>query len=180
MELTTQRLLLRELLESDAEMAHRYESNPDVVRYQSNGVRSLEESRAHILKSQAQAQELPRRVFDLAVTLADRRYIGRVGLGVQDAEGGQGMLWWVIDPAYQGQGFAHEAAVRLIRFGFVELGLHRIYIDVDPRNTASVRLAEKLGMRREGLLREAAFIKGEWVDSMILALLAQEHGNGAR
>jgi RimJ/RimL family protein N-acetyltransferase len=173
MELRTRRLLLRELALTDAEASHRYESVAEVVRFQSHGVRTLEECRAYIRAGLAAVAEKPRRVFDLAVTLDDT-FIGRVGLAVKDPASKQGMLWWVIDPAHQGQGYATEAAAALLAFGFEYVGLHRIYIDVDPANTSSIRVGEKLGMHREAHLRENTFLKGEWVDSVILAILDRE------
>ncbi|MBS2030675.1 MAG: GNAT family N-acetyltransferase [Deltaproteobacteria bacterium] len=173
MELRTRRLLLRELDIADAEAANRYERDPEVTRYQSNDVCTLDESRDYIVRSLESARAEPRRVFDLAVT-RDGAFIGRAGLDVRDALNKQGMLWWVIDPAHQNQGFATEAAAALVDFGFELQGLHRIYVDVDPRNVTSIRVAEKLGMKREAHLRENAFLKGEWVDSMILGILDRE------
>jgi ribosomal-protein-alanine N-acetyltransferase len=173
MELHTPRLLLRELELADAELANRYERDPEVVRYMSNGVLTLEESRASIRRTQEPPAPGPRQVFDLAVT-REGVFIGRAGVGIKDAPSGQGMLWWVIAPGAQRQGYATEAAAALLGFGFATLGLHRIYVDIDPRNTSSRRLAEKLGMRQEAHLRENVFLKGEWVDSVILAILQRD------
>ena len=62
----------------------------------------------------------------------------------------------------------------LVDFGFGELGLHRLTADCDPRNHASARVAEKLGMRREAHFVENAWLKDEWVDSLIYGLLDHE------
>ena len=62
----------------------------------------------------------------------------------------------------------------MVDFGFRELRLHRIWADCDPANVPSCRVLEKLGMRREGHFRENAWIKGEWVDSLIYAILDRE------
>ena len=67
------------------------------------------------------------------------------------------------------------ALTLLIDHSFGELGLHRIEADVDPRNTASLRLLEKLGFRREGHLRERYFKDGEIQDSIMLGLLRPEY-----
>ena len=58
--------------------------------------------------------------------------------------------------------------------GFELLGLHRIIARCDARNGASARVMERLGMRREGHLVENEFIKGEWTDELLYALLEQE------
>ena len=80
--------------------------------------------------------------------------MGRRGLGLTNPDLGEGMLWYTIHPSYWSQGYATEAAHRLLNFGFRELRLRRIWADGDPANGASVRVLEKLGMRREGHLVE--------------------------
>lgn len=173
--LRTDRLVLREFAADDWEALHAVESHPDVARYQSFAARTEEESRAYVLGAMADAAEEPRRTWELAVVRAgDGRPIGRCGFGLTDDDGAQAMLWYTLHPAEWGHGYATEAARALVDFGFRELGLHRVWADCDPANTASWRVLEKLGMRREGHLRENARIKGEWVDSLIYAILARE------
>ena len=171
----TPRLVLREFEEDDAAATNTYERAPEVVRYQSFPPRSLAESFDYIVQSRATAREVPRRVFDLAVVLRDeRRLVGRCGLKVTDAEQREGMLWYILHPGYWGRGIIPEAARALLGFGFGELGLHRIIIDCEPENLASIRVAEKLDMRREAHFVENAWIKGRWTDSLIFALLDRE------
>jgi len=149
------------------------------VRYQSFGPRTLAESLDYIVSSRASAQEVPRRIFDLAVVLRDEHtLVGRCGLKVADVEQREGALWYILNPAYWGRGIIPEAARALLGFGFGELGLHRIIVDCDPANTASIRVAEKLGMRREAHFVENAWLKGAWVDSLIFALLDREWAAG--
>ncbi|HEX2165116.1 MAG TPA: GNAT family protein, partial [Thermoanaerobaculia bacterium] len=59
-------------------------------------------------------------------------------------------------------------------FAFGPLALHRLEADVDPRNERSLKALERLGFRREGLLRERYFVAGEIQDSVMLGLLARE------
>ena len=176
MELVTERLVLRELEESDAEAAHEYERDEDVVRYQTDGVRTLDESRAYIARVRAEtALQAPRLLFDLAITLRrNEQYVGRVGLNVTSLSLREATLWYVLNPRFHGQGLVPEAARALVDHGFRELDLHRLYVDCDPRNTASIRVAEKLGLRREAHFVENALIKGEWCDSVIYAMLDRE------
>jgi RimJ/RimL family protein N-acetyltransferase len=62
----------------------------------------------------------------------------------------------------------------MLRLGFDHLGLHRIVGRLDARNTASARVLEKLGMRREAHLIDNEHVKGEWSSEMIYAMLATE------
>lgn len=73
-----------------------------------------------------------------------------------------------------GRGLASEAVRAVLRFAFDELGLHRVEADADPRNARSLALLERLGFRREGLLRERYHVAGEIQDAVLLGLLAPE------
>ena len=175
MELVTERLLLRELALSDAEACNAYESDPEVVRHQSHGVRTLDESRDYIARVRAESDVTPRSLFDLAVIeKAAGTLVGRIGLGVRDPEAREAALWYVVRRDRWGRGLIVEAARALLDWGFGERALHRVYVDVDVRNAASLRVADKLGMRREAHFVENAWVKGEWTDSVICAVLARE------
>ena len=77
-------------------------------------------------------------------------------------------------PEHHGRGYATEATAELLRLGFEELGLHRMYGRLDARNSASARVLEKLGMRHEAQLVENEWVKGEWTDEAIYAMLDRE------
>jgi RimJ/RimL family protein N-acetyltransferase len=103
------------------------------------------------------------------------KVIGQVGIGVTVTEGHrQGTMGWLLGRKYQGQGLATEAARALLRFGFEELGLHRIAARTGLDNVRSWQLMERLGMRREAHFRESHVVRGEWRDEVVYALLADE------
>jgi RimJ/RimL family protein N-acetyltransferase len=86
----------------------------------------------------------------------------------------QGEVGYALHPRVQGRGYARAAAQRMLRIGFDDVGLHRIVGRCDPRNEPSIRLLQRLGMRQEGVLRHAEFLKDEWFDDVIFAMLAEE------
>ena len=86
----------------------------------------------------------------------------------------QGEIGFIFHPAFQGRGLATEAAAALLRLGFEGLGLHRIIGRCDGRNRASAGVMERNGMRREAHLIENEFVKGEWTDELIYAILQRE------
>lgn len=175
MNLKSNRLLLRDFVEDDWLALHAIESLPEVARYQSFEPRTPEESRSYVLDGIAGAAEEPRLTYDLAVVLAEMdRLIGRVGLGITEPELREAVIWYTLHPDHWGQGYMTEAARAMVVHGFGDLGLHRIWADCDPRNPGSWRVLEKIGMRREGHLLENAWVKGEWVDSLIYAILDRE------
>jgi len=75
------------------------------------------------------------------------------------------------DAVFQSKGYGSEAVQLLVGFGFNDLNLHRIYLHVFASNGRAVRAYEKCGFEREGMLKEAAYIDGEWVDVLVMGLL---------
>lgn len=102
------------------------------------------------------------------------RLIGDVVLFFRSAEHRAGEVGWVFHPGHAGYGYATEAAHALLHLAFDQLGLHRVTARVDSRNDASLRLAARLGMRREAHLISNEWFKGEWSDEIDLALLEDE------
>ena len=118
----------------------------------------------------------PPSVFGWA--MADRagdRFIGTTALFSLSGPLHRAELGYSLMPSLQGQGLAGEAVRRALDFGFETLGLERIEADVDPRNEASCRLAERLGFQREGLLRNRWRVGGEFADSILYGLLRNEY-----
>lgn len=172
----TERLLLRPFVETDLDAILDLESRPDVVRYLPWDVMDAEAVAAFLAKrlGQAAIDEASSALVLAAVVPPDDRMIGEFMLRITDEASRQGEIGWTVHPDVHGRGYATEAAREILRLGFDGLGLHRIYAEADARNDASLRLMERLGMRREADLRENEFLKGEWVDSTIYAILETE------
>ncbi len=79
-----------------------------------------------------------------------------------------------IGPAYQHQGVGSQAIQKLLGFAFNDLNLNRIYLDVFETNTNAIGLYEKMGFTREGLLRQAIYIDGEYRNMIIMGLTREE------
>lgn len=83
----------------------------------------------------------------------------------------------IINPDFWGMGYATEVAKLLIKLGFREFNLHRIYATCDPRNIGSSKVLEKIGMIFEGRMRENLLMKDEWRDSLLYSILDKEWDN---
>ena len=95
------------------------------------------------------------------------------------ARGTQAELGWVLDPAHHGRGYATEAVRELLRFAFEDLGVRRVVANSFLANTASWRLMERVGMRREThAVRESLHRSGTWEDAVAYALLHDEWREG--
>jgi RimJ/RimL family protein N-acetyltransferase len=172
----TERLLLRLYTEDDLDAVHDVQSRPDVTRYLYWGPRDREEARESLRKKIA-SSGLREEGDDLtlAVVLPETgTLIGDVLLIWHSREHRQGEIGYIFHPGHAGRGYATEAAEVMLRLGFEGLGLHRVTGRIDARNTASARVLERLGMRREAHLVQNEIVKGEWTDEVVYAILEDE------
>lgn len=134
-----------------------------------------------LVPAEAPDPTLDRRVFVARCSARDRerqlgsaysfgffvggRFCGEMNLsGVQRGAFQNAHLGYWIDEAMAGKGLTPEAAAVVLRFAFEELGLHRVQVNIIPRNLASNRVAEKLGLRLEGTALRYLEINGQWED----------------
>jgi len=110
----------------------------------------------------------------LAITLrSDARQIGGIGLRIEPQHQHAELGYW-LGVAYWGRGYATEAAREMLRYGFEELRLHRIFAMHFKHNAASGRILKKIGMHYEGCQREHLLKWGEFVDSEMYGILRRE------
>jgi len=72
---------------------------------------------------------------------------------------------------YQGKGLGREAVKAVLQYSFNDLGLHRVYLKVFSTNVYAIKAYQKLGFNQEGILKEAAFINGRFIDILMMAIL---------
>ena len=175
----TPRLRLREFVEGDWPPVLAYQSDPRYLRFYAWTERTEADVRAFVERFVAWQAVEPRRKFQLAVTLRDRgRLVGSCGVRLAEAGARTGDLGYEISPEFWGHGYATEAARAMVGFGFEELGLHRVWGECVPENTASRRVMEKLGKRCEGRLRQTQRYKGRWWDTLVYGMLEDEWRTG--
>ncbi|MGW4211694.1 GNAT family N-acetyltransferase [Lentzea sp. NPDC004789] len=175
--LRTDRLLLRPFELTDLDDFYAYRSRPDVYRYL-YGEAANREQAAELLAKRMGETELTEEGQWLALAAywpEAGRVVGDVVLKWLSAQDRQGEIGYGFNPEFGGKGLATEAAERMLRLGFEELGLHRIVAECDPRNEPSWRLMERLGMRREAHFRQNEIFKGEWGDLYVYAMLEEEY-----
>jgi RimJ/RimL family protein N-acetyltransferase len=172
--LKTARLTLRPFVIDDLNALHDIQSRPGVTRYLLYDARDRDQVRK-VLEERMQADFTERDALNLAVVLTETgALIGDVVLFLRSQEQRQGEIGYVFHPDYGGRGYATEATRALLGLGFEHYGLHRIVGRLDARNTPSARVLERLGMRREARFVQNEFIKGEWTDELVYAMLEGE------
>jgi RimJ/RimL family protein N-acetyltransferase len=83
-------------------------------------------------------------------------------------------IGYIFVPSERGKGYGTEAAQLIVDYLFLSKELARIHAIADVRNRASQRVLERTGFKKEGLIRKAAFIRGEWTDMFLYSILREE------
>ena len=113
--------------------------------------------------------------FTFAVVLkSENKLIGGCGIYVSNTVNREAFLGYIFHRGYWGRGYATETASALVAFGFNRLKMHRIFATCDPQNLASIKVLEKVGMQKEGLLRQNYLIRGKWRDSLLFAIIEND------
>lgn len=173
--ITTQRMLIRKLGIGDAEDIYAVSRNPAVSRFVLwDTHRSLMDSRAMIrgvLRSYRMDEPAP-----LAMVYREtNRVVGTIGFIWIDREHNSAEIGYSLAQEMWNRGLTTEALRAMIAFGFEKLHLNRIEAQFDVRNVASGRVMEKAGMRKEGVLRQRMYNKGEYIDLEMWAILASDY-----
>lgn len=173
--LQTQRLILRDLAQSDFDAVHRYASDPLVTRYTSFGPNTVDETRAFLTRTIESTTATPRRNYTFAaVERASGELIGSCGLEQCDGTGQHYGFGYCFNRNRWRLGFGMEAAGALVQFGFERLQAHRLCANVFVGNAASVRILERLAFRREGLALQSLYLRNSWHDILTFARLRRE------
>jgi RimJ/RimL family protein N-acetyltransferase len=170
-ELTTARLKLRPLTESDIPAHFAVFADPEVARYWSSepwtDVALAEKSIKSIMAAGEDGSEAR---FGIEL-LSTGELIGNVGLHHFFEQNRRCEIGYALASKHWNQGYATEALRATIRYGFDALDLNRIEADIDPRNVGSGRVLEKLGFRKEGYMPERWIVFGEFADTVNYGLL---------
>lgn len=172
----TERLRLRPFNRGDVDAVFAYRKREDVAQHLFDGPMTHETATevVGLRAGQFMLAEEGDKVF-LAVDLREpQEMIGEVSLIWREAANRQGEIGYIFNPLHYGHGYATEATRVMLDLGFEGLGLHRIYARCAAANTASWRVMERLGMRREAHFREHAFFKGGWDEELVYAILETE------
>lgn len=171
--LTTQNLTLRLFTASDLEAINQLQSIPEVDKYNTLGIpKDLEETKkvmAPLLKAN-QKEETEYYTFVIE-QISDGQFVGLIALMLGAKKYKSAEVWFKLFPVFWGEGFATEALRKLIKFGFEDLGLHRIEAGCAVDNTASLKVMEKAGMKPEGRRRKTLPLKTGWSDNYEFAIL---------
>jgi len=171
--LETKRLILRDMTLNDESAFVEMSQDAKYQRFYAEGDCNPNKYKELTRLFVAQALEAPRRSYQLAVECkASGRFIGTVCLRLEDDH--QASMGCAFSRQSQGHKLGFEAAFALASYGFSELGIHRLYAETVSENLPAIRLCHSLGMRKEAHFKEHRFFKGQWWDTVVLAVLRSE------
>ena len=169
----TDRLLLRKLEMTDSHDFFTYRSLPEICEYQSFMPKNISEAGDFISRIPS-SPNIPDTWFQLAiVNKNENTLIGDIGIHFLE-DNAQIEIGYTLAPSYQGKGYAIETLKAVLNYLFSDLKKHRVTASVDPSNIKSIRLLEKLGMRKEGHFIKSYRMGDIWVDDCIYAILEEE------
>lgn len=175
--LETERLILRKFKESDVDTFFNYRTNPQVALYQSEGwVNYKYEQAVEFVNKQMNFEPgIQDTWFQVAIELKDTgNLIGDMAIHTLPEDINQVEIGFSLNPIYQNKGFGIEAVKCLLGYIFNVLNIHRVIAITDVRNKSSIKLLEKVGMRKEGHFIKNIWYKGEYTDEYLFALLNEE------
>lgn len=175
-ELAGAQVALRRFRAADLDAFAAYRSSPSVARFQSwDAPYPRRDAEELIGQMTASDPDTPGQWFQFAIVLRSTgELIGDCAARPDGDDPRQAEIGFTIAPGHQGHGHATDAARELLGYLFDQRGKHRVTASCDARNTASARVLERLGLRREGHLRESTWAKGEWTDDLLYAVLSRE------
>lgn len=172
--LPTPRLRLRALVPADVPELYAIFSDLEVVRYWS-APPLADLAAAAALQAEIEALFQARSLLQWGIVRqGEDRVIGTCTIAAIDPNHRRAEIGFALVRGEWGHGFAREAVQTLIDFAFVELDLHRLGADADPRNHRSLALLESVGFVREGYQRESYLVGDEWQDAVMFGLLRRE------
>jgi RimJ/RimL family protein N-acetyltransferase len=176
----TRRLILREYADDDFSALRAIHGDVAVQGMRGGTVLTEDETRDEIEWVIAAQHEQPRVRYQFIVERQEtKEVVGYCRLTITDPALRSAEIGYFMHRAAWGQGYASEAARELLRLGFDDLHLHRIYAGCLATNTGSARVMEKIGMQQEGHLREAQWANTGWGDTLLYAILAREWRSGS-
>ncbi|MCL2405499.1 MAG: GNAT family N-acetyltransferase [Defluviitaleaceae bacterium] len=176
--LETERLLLRPFSICDAKaMFCNWASDPEVVRYMPyDACNTLDETIHRISEWMTYFENTAPNSAVFAIELKDsNEIIGTIDFAETDIEARSAEVGYQLGKAWWGNGYATEALRAVVKYVFEIVGLNRLWASYDPRNPGSGRVLQKANMLYEGTLRQCKVRRGELVDSVRYAILAEDY-----
>jgi len=168
---------LRPLTEADLPDYKRWSQDPEISQFMTREMGEITDEQRRAWFERVSASGGTERVWAIE---ADGHHIGNCALRIEESgkTGNVGIL--IGDKTRWGKGYGTAALREVLRIGFAEMHLLRIWLTVAARNVRGVRSYEKCGFRHEGVRRRSRLKRGKWLDEVIMAILREDWEAGER
>ena len=176
MKLQTTRLIFRKVSKDDLRNIHALHSFNETDRFNTLGIPETILDTEKVIEDWCSRQNTqPPNLYVFCLELIDtKEFIGLIALNMGKPNYKTAEIWYKIHPDHWRKGYATEALSCILHFAFNDLQLHRIEAGCAVENIASIKVLEKVGMKREGLKRKILPIRGEWKDNYFYAILEDD------
>ncbi|MBL8028507.1 MAG: GNAT family N-acetyltransferase [Fibrobacteres bacterium] len=171
----THNLRIREFVQNDRDSLLDFVRTPGQLRYMMFNMETEKDVDDLLSYAKGQILSAGRIEWHFAIEEKDRDgCIGGVALMKKSESDTSAEIGYWLKQPYWGKGYATEASMFMLEFGFKNLGLHRIWGKCHIDNTASAKVMEKLGMTFEGKIREHVWLRDHWRSSLQFSILESE------
>ena len=170
----TDRLQLKPITQSDIDFMQELEARPETYKYDWGTALSTDKIERSCLWFIENSQSLPHEGAVRWIVVCNDVKIGEVHVNCVSADNHEWEIGWHLLPEYWGKGFASEAVTAVIKYAFAYFKIHRLIALCCTENTNSVALAERVGMHRDGRMRENKLINGVYYDEYVYSVLRHE------
>jgi [ribosomal protein S5]-alanine N-acetyltransferase len=172
----TDGLQLRLIVINDLESIHKLHSLPETDEFNTLGIPESIDVTMDVIKpwiAEHAKKVIGQYTFAIEL-IGTNQFVGLIALVLSNTKYNKAEVWYKLDSAFWGKGFATEALNLILKFGFHELKLHRIEAGCAVNNVGSAKVMEKAGMTLEGVKRQVLPLKTGWSDAFSYAVLATD------
>jgi [ribosomal protein S5]-alanine N-acetyltransferase len=171
------RLVFRQFLKKDAKQFFKIRSHPEVMKFMDAIVLKSEDEALTLIKALLMEFKIKRGITWAIVDKKENKLIGTFGFWRIVKNHCYAEIGFSLLPEYWGKGIMLEAFKTLMEYGFNVMNLHRFEANVNPSNSNSIKILEKVGFRKEAHFRENFFFNNTYIDSAIYCLLETDIRN---
>jgi len=178
MEIRSERLILEELKCEDLEFIHKMSSEPLVYLYEADEAPTKEETYEKYSKKISRMEKYPDKYLIFLIRILPEEVpIGEVFIQLNWEEMREWEIGYEVHPDYWGNGYATEAVSLLLKHSFENLNAHKVVGFCNAQNEKSANLMERVGMKRDGVLREGRLWRKEWCDEYVYSILERDQAS---
>ena len=176
--LRTQRLILRRLKITDDKNMYEYTSDKRVTRYLEWQHHTKISQTISFIENVIEEYDTIENAYLWAIELiSESKLIGVVRIYDYSPQNKRAEISYIMNPAYQGNGYIGEAIDSIFDYCFNTLKINRIQAKCFSNNTASEKVMKKTGMLHEGIMRKYVYIDGQYEDALLYAITEESYRN---